>query len=74
MQPLHKELYSMHASNFFVPPFLNAINENTEESFRNIMSEPAPGIFTFDMFQSQFCDMLLNEVPAGLFSSICSSC
>ncbi|XP_057528142.1 2-oxoglutarate and iron-dependent oxygenase domain-containing protein CP2-like isoform X2 [Amaranthus tricolor] len=61
-QPLHKELYSMHASNFFVPPFLNAINENTEESFRNIMSEPAPGIFTFDMFQSQFCDMLLNEV------------
>ncbi|XP_021752046.1 uncharacterized PKHD-type hydroxylase At1g22950-like isoform X2 [Chenopodium quinoa] len=61
-QPLHKELYSMHATNFFVPSFLKAIHDNTEESFRSIMSEPAPGIFTFDILQPQFCDLLLKEV------------
>ncbi|CAM8902056.1 unnamed protein product [Rhodiola kirilowii] len=27
-----------------------------------IMDEPAPGIYTFDMFQPQFCQMLLNEL------------
>ncbi|KAH9607374.1 hypothetical protein KSS87_020145 [Heliosperma pusillum] len=61
-QPLHKELYSMHATNFFSSAFLKAIHENTEESFRSIMSEPAPGIFTFEMLQPQFCDWLISEV------------
>ncbi|KAL9240375.1 hypothetical protein vseg_014602 [Gypsophila vaccaria] len=61
-QPLHKELYSMHATNFFAASFLKAIHENTEESFRSIMSEPAPGIFTFEMLQPQFCDWLMAEV------------
>ncbi|KAK9724436.1 hypothetical protein RND81_05G071600 [Saponaria officinalis] len=61
-QPLHKELYSMHATNFFAASFLKAIHENTEESFRSVMSEPAPGIFTFEMLQPQFCDWLMDEV------------
>lgn len=61
-QPLHRELYSMNAASFFVPSFLRAINENTVESFRSIMSEPSPGVFTFQMLQKGFCDMLLNEV------------
>lgn len=62
-EPLHKELFTMHATNFFVPSFIKAIHdENTDESFRSIMSEPAPGIFTFDMLQPQFCDLLLKEV------------
>ncbi|KAG6391660.1 hypothetical protein SASPL_149417 [Salvia splendens] len=61
-QRLHLELYSMHPTNFFVPSFLKAINENTEQAFRNIMSEPSPGIFTFEMLQPRFCEMLLAEV------------
>ncbi|KAJ8550803.1 hypothetical protein K7X08_000173 [Anisodus acutangulus] len=28
-QPLHRELYTMHAASFFVPSFLKAVNENT---------------------------------------------
>lgn len=63
LQPLHRELYSMHAANFFVPSFLKAINENSEESFRRIMSEPSPGIYKFEMLQPQFCEKLLSEVP-----------
>lgn len=61
-QPLNKEIFSMHATNFFVPSFLKAIHENTEDSFRSIMSEPAPGVFTFEMLQPQFCELLLKEV------------
>lgn len=61
-QPLHRELYTMHASNFFLPSFLKAISENTEESFRSIMSEPTPGVYTFEMLQPRFCDLLLSEV------------
>ncbi|XP_022152312.1 uncharacterized PKHD-type hydroxylase At1g22950-like [Momordica charantia] len=63
-QPLHRELYSMHAANFFVPSFLKAINENSEESFRRIMSEPSPGIYKFEMLQPQFCEKLLSEVES----------
>ncbi|CAI9096107.1 OLC1v1032184C1 [Oldenlandia corymbosa var. corymbosa] len=61
-QPLHRDLYTMHATNFFVPSFLNAVSENTEQSFRNIMREPSPGIFAFEMLQPRFCEMLLAEV------------
>ncbi|PQM34320.1 putative PKHD-type hydroxylase [Prunus yedoensis var. nudiflora] len=61
-QPAHKELYTMQAAQFFVPSFLKAINENTEDSFRSIMAEPAPGIYTFEMLQPYFCELLLSEV------------
>ncbi|MBA0738360.1 hypothetical protein Gogos_011727, partial [Gossypium gossypioides] len=62
LQPLHRELYAMHASNFFAPSFLKAINENKEESFRSIMAEPTQGVFTFEMLQPHFCELLLSEV------------
>ncbi|KAE8658893.1 2-oxoglutarate and Fe(II)-dependent oxygenase superfamily protein isoform 2 [Hibiscus syriacus] len=61
-QPLHKELYTMNASNFLAPSFLKAINENREESFRRIMTEPSQGVFTFEMLQPHFCELLLSEV------------
>ncbi|KNA17823.1 hypothetical protein SOVF_076420 [Spinacia oleracea] len=61
-KPLNKELYSMHATAFFLPGFIKAIHENTEESFRSIMSEPAPGIFTFEILQPDFCEALVKEV------------
>ncbi|KAB2089918.1 hypothetical protein ES319_A03G092500v1 [Gossypium barbadense] len=61
-QPLQRELYAMHASNFFAPSFLKAINENKGESFRSIMAEPTQGVFTFEMLQPHFCELLLSEV------------
>ncbi|XP_026459955.1 uncharacterized PKHD-type hydroxylase At1g22950-like [Papaver somniferum] len=61
-QPLHRELYTMNPETFFVPSFLEAINKNTEESLRRIISEPSPGVFTFEMLHKDFCDMLLSEV------------
>ncbi|GAB2280023.1 2-oxoglutarate and iron-dependent oxygenase domain-containing protein cp2 [Dionaea muscipula] len=61
-QPLRKELYVMHAANFFVPSFLKAITDKSEDSLRSIVSEPAPGILTFEMLQPHFCDLLLTEV------------
>ncbi|KAK7390904.1 hypothetical protein VNO78_19094 [Psophocarpus tetragonolobus] len=59
---LHKEIYSMDAEKFFTPSFLRAIKENTEASFRSIMAEPCKGIYTFEMLQPQFCEMLVSEV------------
>ncbi|KAG7577702.1 Prolyl 4-hydroxylase alpha subunit [Arabidopsis thaliana x Arabidopsis arenosa] len=61
-QPLHRELYTLVPTVCFVPSFLKAINESTEESFRNIISEPSPGVFVFDMLQPSFCEMMLSEI------------
>ncbi|KAG5022161.1 hypothetical protein JHK85_018503 [Glycine max] len=61
-QPLHLELYSVDPATFFVPTFLRAINDNTEQSYRSIVSEPFPGIFIFDIFQTHFCELLLSEI------------
>ncbi|KAL2324153.1 hypothetical protein Fmac_023211 [Flemingia macrophylla] len=61
-QPLHKEIYTMDAQNFFTPSFLSAIQENTEAAFKSIMHEPRPGIYTFDMLQPLFCQKLISEV------------
>ncbi|XP_061374570.1 2-oxoglutarate and iron-dependent oxygenase domain-containing protein CP2-like [Gastrolobium bilobum] len=61
-QPLHRQLYTIDPTTFFVPMFLKAISDNTDQSFRSIMSEPAPGIFTFEMLQPHFCELLLSEV------------
>lgn len=61
-QPLHRELFTMHAPSVLVPAFVKAVRDNTEASFRSIMAEPIPGIYTFEMLQPRFCEMLLSEV------------
>ncbi|KAI4369023.1 hypothetical protein MLD38_017516 [Melastoma candidum] len=61
-KPLNRELYTLHPPSFFVPSFLEAIKENTAESFRRIMTEPSPGIYVFKMFQRSTCQTLLSEV------------
>lgn len=58
----------MDPANFFEPSFLSAIEKNTEESFRDIIIEPFPGILTFAMLQPGFCKKLVDEV----LSSFCS--
>ncbi|KMZ56356.1 2-oxoglutarate (2OG) and Fe(II)-dependent oxygenase superfamilyprotein [Zostera marina] len=52
----------MNPSTFFVPEFIKAISDNNEESLRNILSEPHPGLYTFSMLQPFFCDMMVSEV------------
>ncbi|KAH0880466.1 hypothetical protein HID58_067860, partial [Brassica napus] len=61
-QPLHRELYNLVPRLCFVPSFLKAINENTEDSFRSIISEASPGVFVFDMLLPSFCEMMLAEI------------
>lgn len=61
-QPLHKELYTLNPERFFAQTFIDAVNENTEESFKRILSEPSPGVYTFYMFQQGFCELLISEV------------
>jgi len=61
----------MHADTFFIPSFIKAIRANTEESFRKIMSEPSPGVYTFMMLQPSFCELLFAEVSATLSTASC---
>lgn len=64
-QPLYRELYTLNPSTFFVQSFSKAFtanDKNRDESIKSIMSEPAPGVYTFDMLQPRFCEMLLSEV------------
>jgi hypothetical protein len=55
-------LYALNPTTFFVPTFLKAISDNTEQSFRSILTEPSPGIYVFQMLQPDFCELLLSEV------------
>ncbi|KAJ6874999.1 2-oxoglutarate and iron-dependent oxygenase domain-containing protein CP2-like isoform X1 [Populus alba x Populus x berolinensis] len=61
-KPLKRELYTMHPVTFFVPSFMKAINDNTEDSLRSIISQPSPGVLTFEMLQPRFCELLVAEV------------
>ncbi|OIW03601.1 hypothetical protein TanjilG_06110 [Lupinus angustifolius] len=61
-QPRNRELYTLNPTAVFVPSFLKAIHDNSEQSFRNILSEPSPGIFVFEMLQKDFCESLLEEI------------
>lgn len=61
-QRLHGEIYSLDPASFFVPSFLEAVRQKSEESFRSILVSPSPGIFTFEMLHPRFCQMLLAEV------------
>ncbi|EOA37893.1 hypothetical protein CARUB_v10009361mg [Capsella rubella] len=61
-QPRFRELYNFDPKLLLLPPFRNAISENTEESIRRIISEPFPGVFVFQMFHPAFFQILLSEV------------
>ncbi|KAJ0247642.1 2-oxoglutarate and iron-dependent oxygenase domain-containing protein ICU11 [Hirschfeldia incana] len=61
-QRLNEELYTLDPASFFVPSFLDAVNNTSEESFKSVIVRAAPGIYTFDVFKPQFCQMLIAEV------------
>ncbi|GLJ31657.1 hypothetical protein SUGI_0636050 [Cryptomeria japonica] len=61
-QPRNRELYTLNPDCFFVQSFIDATKENTEESFRRIISEPSPGVYAFSMLQPGFCELLIAEV------------
>lgn len=64
-QPLYRDLYQLDATTFFVPSFIEAFmvsDSNRDQSIKSIMSEPAPGVYTFNMLQPRFCEKLLAEV------------
>jgi len=71
LQPRFKGLYKLDPKLFLLPSFRKAISENTEESFRRIISEPFPGVFVFKMFQPDFSEKLLVEVIIILPLIIC---
>lgn len=61
-QRLHGDIYTLDPARFFVPSFLDAVSQPTEERLRSAIVRSAPGIYTFDMLQPRFCEMLLAEV------------
>lgn len=61
-QRLHGDIYTLDPASFFVPSFLDAVSHSSEERFRSMVVPSAPGIYTFDMLQPRFCEMLLAEV------------
>ncbi|XP_057859115.1 2-oxoglutarate and iron-dependent oxygenase domain-containing protein CP2 isoform X2 [Cryptomeria japonica] len=61
-QPLHKDLRTMNPLDYCVQTFIDAVKENTQESFRRIVMEPLPGVYAFDLLQKEFCQLLLDEV------------
>ncbi|KAM7262692.1 hypothetical protein ACFE04_000375 [Oxalis oulophora] len=57
-----KDLYYIEPSFFFAPEFLKAIIKNTVECSRCATFEPTPSVFTFEMFNPQFCELMIAEI------------
>ncbi|CAJ1328074.1 unnamed protein product [Effrenium voratum] len=61
-EPLHPELFENQAENlkrWLSPAFLAAA---TSGDFKEVLREESPGVFSFEIFKPEFCDMLLEEV------------
>ncbi|CAN8304373.1 unnamed protein product [Cochlearia groenlandica] len=59
---LHEEMYSLDPLSFFAPSFLRAVSQKSEQNLRSLLVESSPGIYAFEMFSPQFCQLLLEEV------------
>ncbi len=60
-KPMHRHIYTLN-EDIFVPSFVEAIGSNTTNSLHNILTEEFPGIYSFEMLQSDFCQQLLDEI------------
>eukprot|EP00897_Mesotaenium_endlicherianum_P003705 jgi/Mesen1/3362/ME000191S02499 len=62
-KPLHGELYGrLDPERVFAASFAAAVAEGTEAAFRRVLTEHAPGVFSFPMLRPAFCSMLIEEV------------
>jgi hypothetical protein len=41
---------------------LRALDEGLEQSWKDIVTEQSPGIFTFELFSEYFCNLLVEEI------------
>lgn len=65
-QPVHEELFGTAASGLWrqclVPNFTGIVAAAKSGNFHPLLRIEAPGIYSFDLFTPEFCDMLLEEV------------
>ncbi|KAL9998815.1 putative procollagen-lysine 5-dioxygenase, Procollagen galactosyltransferase [Helianthus debilis subsp. tardiflorus] len=64
-QRIFRDPYTLNPKIFFQPTFLEAFRakgKNLVTSIRSIMSEPVPGVYTFNMLNLNFCEKLIHEV------------
>lgn len=47
---------------WFAPSLLQALQANTPQAISSIVTEEAPGVFSFDIFTPEFCHVLLEEI------------
>ncbi|KAJ0849614.1 putative procollagen-lysine 5-dioxygenase [Helianthus annuus] len=63
---IFQDPYTLNPKIFFQPTFLEAFRakegKNLVTSIRSIMSEPVPGVYTFNMLNLNFCQKLIHEV------------
>ncbi|CAK9113543.1 unnamed protein product [Durusdinium trenchii] len=63
-EPLHPELFENPHENvrrWLAPTFLSAATAE-HPNFKDVLREETPGVFSFDLLSSEFCDLLLEEV------------
>ncbi len=60
-KPLHTSIYTL-TDDIFVTSFVHALKSKTPNALMEILKEEHPGIFSFDLFQPDFCYKFLEEV------------
>eukprot|EP00697_Spironema_sp_BW2_P015830 gnl/Spiro4/6824_TR3534_c0_g1_i1.p1 gnl/Spiro4/6824_TR3534_c0_g1~~gnl/Spiro4/6824_TR3534_c0_g1_i1.p1 ORF type:complete len:481 (+),score=72.61 gnl/Spiro4/6824_TR3534_c0_g1_i1:45-1445(+) len=58
---LHQELFEPDVFRFLVPSIVTALRENTAEALRPLVTEIAPHVYIFDLFNADFCRLILEE-------------
>jgi len=64
-KPIHPELFDTKQGwleCWFAPTYLAAIKKGTTDAIRAILTEEIPGVYSFEMFNLGFCQMLMDEV------------
>eukprot|EP00435_Cladocopium_sp_Y103_P073362 s15_g43.t1 len=63
-KPLHPELFENQRENlkrWLSPTFLTAATAEHPD-FKDVLREEAPGVYSFEMFNLEFCNLLLEEI------------
>eukprot|EP00438_Fugacium_kawagutii_P023546 Skav200901 [mRNA] locus=scaffold1581:222139:223539:+ [translate_table: standard] len=63
-KPLHQDLFENPRENlkrWLSPSFLTAATAE-HPNFKDLLREETPGVYSFELFNSDFCDLLLQEI------------